>query len=245
MRVSSNGMWSTGRSSTGLEADLPVPIEIKAVANARRLRLRFDEASRTLKLTCPPRSSRRSALAWAVSQREWIDQQIARAAPPRPFVPGAVIAVEGQSVALEWARDASRTAQLVDGKLICGGPERGFARRVENYLRRLALDRMSAEVAHYCAAAGVPARSVTIGDAATRWGSCTSDGRIRLSWRLILTPPAVRRYVVAHEVAHLVHLNHGPQFKALEAQLYGPGLAEAKTWLRREGSRLRGVGRRG
>ena len=87
---------------------------------------------------------------------------------------------------------------------------------------------MSSDVAEYSQAAGVKPRSVSIGDAATRWGSCSSEGRIRLSWRLIFAPVEVRRYVAAHEVAHLVHLNHGPEFKALEARLFGPGLARRK-----------------
>ena len=102
---------------------------------------------------------------------------------------------------------------------------------------------MSREVADYVAAAGATARSVSIGDAGTRWGSCSSDGRIRLSWRLILARPEVRRYVVAHEVAHLKHLNHGAEFKALEARLFGSGLSEAKAMLRRDGARLRRIGR--
>jgi predicted metal-dependent hydrolase len=84
---------------------------------------------------------------------------------------------------------------------------------------------------------------VSVGDAGSRWGSCSSQGRIRLSWRLILAPPQVRRYVVAHEVAHLVHLNHGREFKALEARLLGPGVAEAKAALCRVGPRLRRIGR--
>ena len=102
---------------------------------------------------------------------------------------------------------------------------------------------MSREVAGFAATAGVTARSVSVGDAGSRWGSCTSQDRIRLSWRLILAPPQARRYVVAHEVAHLKHLNHGPEFKALEARLLGPGVAEAKAVLRRVGPRLRRLGR--
>jgi predicted metal-dependent hydrolase len=85
---------------------------------------------------------------------------------------------------------------------------------------------------------------VSVGDAGSRWGSCSSQGRIRLSWRLILAPPDVRRYVVAHEVAHLRHLNHGAEFKALEARLFGAGVAAAKAELRRLGPRLRRLGRR-
>jgi predicted metal-dependent hydrolase len=103
---------------------------------------------------------------------------------------------------------------------------------------------MSCEVAEFASAAGATVRSVSIGDAGTRWGSCSSDARIRLSWRLILAPSHVRRYVVAHEVAHLVHLNHGAEFKTLEARLFGPGLADAKAALRRIGPRLRRFGRR-
>ena len=102
---------------------------------------------------------------------------------------------------------------------------------------------MSADVAEFAAFAGVSAGPVSVGDAGTRWGSCSSLGSIRLNWRLIFAEPNVRRYVVAHEVAHLVHLNHGPKFKALEAQLFGPGLAEAKAALRRISPRLRRIGR--
>lgn len=236
-------MWSNGRSEAFLETGLSVPIEIRPIRSARRLRLRFDDASGTLKLTCPPRTSRRSALAWALAQRDWIDAQLACALPPEPFVPGATIPLEGGETRLEWSPGAPRAPLLGDGVLRCGGPEAAFARRVETFLRRRALDVMSREVAEFGAAAGVAASAVSVSDAGTRWGSCSSQGKIRLSWRLILAPPEARRYVVAHEVAHLVHLHHGPEFKALEAKLFGPGVAEAKAALRRVGPRLRRIGR--
>jgi len=237
-------MWSNARSEAALEAALPVPIDIRPMRNARRLRLRFDDASGTLKLTCPWRTSRRSALSWALDQREWIDAQLARAEPGEPFEPGATIPLEGEEVRLVWDPNARRTPLLADGELRCGGPREGFARRIELFIKRRALDVMSREVAYYAAAAGITAKSVSVGDAGTRWGSCSSQGRIRLSWRLILAPPAVRRYVVAHEVAHLVHLDHSANFKALEARLYGPGVSEAKALLRRAGPRLKRIGRR-
>jgi len=65
-----------------------------------------------------------------------------------------------------------------------------------------------------------------------------------MSWRLILAPLEVRRYVAAHEVAHLVHLNHGPEFKALEVSLFGPDVSLAKAQLRSIGPRLRRIGLR-
>lgn len=237
-------MWSSVRSEASLEAALPLPIEIRRLKSARRLRLRFDEAAGTLKLTCPWRTSRRAALAWALDQRGWIDAQLAHAEPPEPFVPGAMIPLEGEDVRIAWREDWPRTPVLVGGELRCGGPEVAVATRIESFLRRRARDTMSRDIAEFAAAAGATARSVTIGDATTRWGSCSSRGRIRMSWRLILAPPEVRRYVAAHEVAHLLHLNHGAEFKALEARLFGPGISLAKAALRRIGPRLRRIGRR-
>jgi predicted metal-dependent hydrolase len=235
-------MWSTARSDA-LTSGLPVPIEVRPMRGARRLRLRYDEVRGVLKLTCPMRTSRRSALAWALDQRDWIDAQVARTVPAEPFAPGAVIPIAGCDTRLVWANDEPRAPRLTDDELRCGGPSEGFARRIELFLKRLALDTMSREAAEFAAAAGVEVRNVSMGDASSRWGSCSSQGRIRLSWRLILATPQARRYVVAHEVAHLVHLNHGPEFKALEARLFGTGLAAAKASLRRDAARLRRIGR--
>lgn len=237
-------MWSTGRSEAALEAALPAPIEIRPLRSAKRLRLKFDEASGTLKLTCPWRTNRRAALAWALDQRDWIEAQLARAEPAEPFEQDAVIPLEGEDVRIVWDPSAPRTPLLANDQLRLGGSEAGIARRIELFLKRRALDVMSREVAEYTKSAGVAASSVSVGDAGSRWGSCSSQGRIRLSWRLILAPPDVRRYVVAHEVAHLVHMDHSAKFKALEARLYGEGLSEAKTALRRIGPRLRRIGRR-
>ncbi len=243
MPANSNIIWSTSRSEAALEAALPAPIQVRRLKSARRLRLRFDEATGTLKLTCPWRTSRRSALAWALDQRDWIDAQLARAEAGIPFIPGAMIPVEGKVVRIAWDPNAPRTPLLHSDELRCGGSEAGLSRRIEQFLKRRALETMSLEAAEYAAAAGAAVRSVSVGDAGSRWGSCSSEGRIRLSWRLILAPPSVRRYVVAHEVAHLVHLDHSAKFKALEARLYGQGLSEAKAALRRVGPRLKRVGR--
>lgn len=236
-------MWSNGRSEAALEASLPVPIDIRPMRNARRLRLRFDERSGALKLTCPARTSRRSALAWALDQREWIETQLSRSPPAVPFGPGATIPIEGRDRRIAWSESAPRTPLLRENELSCGGPRAGLGRRVAAFLKRRAATTMSAEVADFSARVGVDASAVSVGDAATRWGSCSSRGAIRLNWRLILAPPEVRRYVVAHEVAHLRHLNHGPEFRALEAELFGPGLSEAKAILRRLGPGLRRIGR--
>ena len=102
-------MWSNGRSEAALEAELPAPVEVRPVRGARRFRLRFDEASGTLKLTCPWRASRRAALAWALDQRPWIETQIARSLPAEPLIPGASIPVEGVERQLLWREALPRT----------------------------------------------------------------------------------------------------------------------------------------
>ena len=208
------------------------------------MRLRFDSGRNILKLTCPARVSRRAALAWAADQRDWIDAQLISALPANPFVPGASFPIEGEAVTIDWQEAAPRTPRLEDGKLVCGGPLDGLAKRIETFLKRRAIRLLSQETAEFANAAGVTAKAVSVGDADTRWGSCSAGGRIRYSWRLLCAPREARRYVVAHEVAHLIHLNHGPQFKALERRLFGPGVAEAQALLRRHGPRLKRIGRR-
>src|SRR5689334_24473717 len=132
MPATSNIMWSSARSEAALAAAFPVPIEIRPMRNARRLRLRFDESSGTLKLTCPARTSRRNALAWALDQRDWIDAQLAKHLPAEPFAPGATIPIEGREVRIVWNEGGPRAPRLVDGELLCGGPQAGLARRVES-----------------------------------------------------------------------------------------------------------------
>lgn len=208
------------------------------------MRLRFDEKRQLLKLTHPRGLSARTALRWAATQSEWVGAQISAAQPAEPFVPGALIPIDGKDVRLRWSQGAPRTPRLADGCLTAGGPEAGFESRVEKFLKRLALDRLSLETAEIAAGATVRPVAVSVGDAATRWGSCSSARRIRYSWRLILAPPEARRFVVAHEVAHLEHLDHGPGFKALERRLFGGDVAAAKALLRRLGPRLKRIGLR-
>jgi len=243
-------MWSSARSKQlAVHPDLPVPVEIHAVRSARRLRLRFDERRGVLKLTCPLRTSARAALAWAAEQREWVDTQLADALPGEPFAPGAQVPIEGRDTRLVWAPGEARVPHLAGDELRCGGPESAFPRRVETFLKRLALETLSRETAEIAAAAGVSPSSVSVGDANTRWGSCSAERKIRYSWRLILAPPAARRFVVVHEVAHLVHLDHSPRFKRLEAQLFAQSssgdVAAARALLRRVGPRLKRIGRGG
>jgi predicted metal-dependent hydrolase len=205
------------------------------------MRLRFEEREGVLKLTHPPRIPPSAALTWAAAQKAWVHDQINRCLPAEPLVAGAVIPLEGRDVKLVWDRCSRRTPSLSGCTLTCGGPEHGFPRRMQLFLKQRALETLSAETAEAARRAGVRAVSVRVGDAKTRWGSCSSKGAVRYSWRLILAPADVRRFVVAHEVAHLKHLDHGREFKALERELFGGDIAAAEALLRQWSPRLRRI----
>ena len=207
------------------------------------MRLRLDEARERLTLTFPRRMSRRAALEWAQRQREWVEAQLARLQPGEPFCAGATIPFEGREILLHWEERLPRTPLLSGNRIRCGGPEAALAARVERYLRAQARARLSAETAEVAARGAVTIRSVAVGDASSRWGSCSASGAIRYNWRLILAPPHLLRWVVAHEVAHRRHMDHGPAFRRLEAELYGGDVAAARAELRALGPRLKRVGR--
>lgn len=207
------------------------------------MRLRLDEAREQLTLTYPRRMSRRAVLEWARGQGEWVEAQLAQLRPGEPFRADATILFEGREIRLHWEEGLPRTPLLTGNQLSCGGPETGFSARIERYLRGHALTRLSVETANAAKRAGVSVRSVTIGDASSRWGSCSSTGSIRFNWRLILAQPNLLRWVVAHEVAHRRHMDHSPAFRRLEAELYGGDVAAARAELRALGPRLKRIGR--
>jgi len=224
-------------------AGLPWPVELHAHPRARHLRLRLDEARGVLRLTVPRRTGRRAALDWARGQSEWVAAQLAAIEPAEPLEPGATIPFDGAAIRLEWRAEAPRSPRLSDGVLVCGGPRDRFGGRILRWLKAEARRQMTAETHIIAKAAGIADGAVGVGDAGTRWGSCSASGAIRYNWRLILTPPDIRRFVVAHEVAHRVHHNHAAAFHALERTLYGGDVAAARLELRRIGPRLKRVGR--
>jgi predicted metal-dependent hydrolase len=219
------------------------PVLIKVSPRARRMRLRVDPRTRAVTLTVPRRTSQRRALAWAAGHRDWIEAALADIPDPMPFEPGAMVPLEGVAHRLDWDPARPRRIERGEARLLAGGPLEGLDRRLLRWLKAHALDLLDRETREFAAKAGVMASRVAIGDPVSRWGSCSSKGAIRYSWRLILAPDFVRRATVAHEVAHLVHLNHGPDFQALVRQLLGNDPKPARAWLKREGAALHRIGR--
>ena len=218
-------------------------LEVVRHPTARRVRLSIDPASGRARLVVPRRAGLKAALAWAETKADWLAQQRAALPQPQPFAPGTTLTVEDRALAIVWTPGLRRRVEVMEDALSLSGPEETIARRVEAWLKRTALDRLTAETAEFAALAGVEVARVAVGDARGRWGSCASSGSIRYSWRLILAPGWVRRATVAHEVAHRVHMNHGAAFHALVAELLGADPTPARAWLKRHGTGLHWVGR--
>lgn len=208
------------------------------------MRLSVDPRTGKVLLTLPKRMSRRKALEWAAGHSAWVEEMLAKVPPAIIVEPGAVIAYRGEPHALEWRRESPRAVKAEGGQLLIGGPLEGLEGRLLRWLKREALRLLDLETREFAAKAGVSVARVGVGDPISRWGSCSTSGTIRYSWRLILAPDRVRRATVAHEVAHRVHMNHGAQFHALVRTLLGEDPAPARLWLRREGAALHRLGRR-
>lgn len=218
-------------------------LKLSVSPTARSLRLRVDRRTGEVVLTIPKRASRRKALAWADGHRDWIEARLSEVAPAVPLAPGADLPLHGRPHRIDWSPDRPRTPRLEEGRLVVGGPAEGLEARLLRWLRRHALDTLAAETAEFAAKAGVKVTRIGTGDPLSRWGSCSSTGGIRYSWRLILAPDWVRRATVAHEVAHRVHMNHGPDFHTLVETLLGADPKPARLWLRSHGPSLHRVGR--
>ncbi|NNC48513.1 MAG: DUF45 domain-containing protein [Sphingomonas sp.] len=207
------------------------------------MKLRYDAIEDRLLLTLPPRASERKARAWVQTQTDWIEQQRGGRATAMPLTPGGKIPFRDGELVLRHAAELPRRIERVGDALQGGGPQESFSRRIETWLRDEARRLLSDDVAEFAQLAKVNVRAVSVGDARTRWGSCTHDGKLRFSWRLVCAPDAVRRYVAAHEVAHRVHMDHGRAFHRLEQELFGGPTAKARKLLRELGPRLQRIGR--
>ena len=239
-----NGILSTSRSEPLSLPGLAWPIELRPHPRARSMRLRLDEARELLVLTVPRRVSRRAALQWAEGQSAWVEAQLRGIQPGEPFRPAAVIPFAGGDIRLSWDERLPRTPVIAGDVLICGGPVEAFPARIERFLRAEARRRLGQVTAELAVKAGVTVSRVSVGDARSRWGSCSASGAIRYNWRIILAPPHLLRWLAAHEVAHRRHMNHGREFRELEAELYGGNVAAARAELRALGPRLKRVGLR-
>ncbi|MFT4027438.1 MAG: SprT family zinc-dependent metalloprotease [Novosphingobium sp.] len=218
--------------------DRTVPLVIRRLPHARRLTLRLAPDGSEVRVSAPRMARSADVIAFAEANAEWLAGQLAKV--PARLEPGvgSTLPFRGEALSLVHDGKAPRRPVLDDGALLLGGTAESIAPRLRRWLDGEARRLMALDLAEYCAKAGVPTPKLSLSNARRRWGSCSARGAIRINWRLIMAPDAVRRSVVAHEVAHLVHFDHGPKFHALLGELFEGDLAAANRWLKREGQGL-------
>lgn len=219
-----------------------LPLAIRRHPRARRLTMRLAPDGSEVRITLPRWGRTLDALVFARSRTEWLEGQLAAVPEAVPPAPGGAIAYRGERLAIAWDSRLRRKPEAVGGELHIGGPAETLAPRLRRWLEAEAFRLTADDLAHYCTKAGLALPMLRLSRAQRRWGSCSGPKEgarcIRVNWRLVQAPDAVRRSVVAHEVAHLVHFDHSPAFRAFLAGLFEEDLEAADEWLRREGRSL-------
>ena len=210
-----------------------VPLTLRRSGRARRITLRISQLDGRVTLTLPNGVGEREAMAFAQSKEDWIRGHLAKRPEDQPVELGASLPVEGRMRVI--SPGPGRRVVLEADQLLV--PSGAVNARLKSWLKTLARERLAEAADTYAAMIGRSYTRITLRDTRSRWGSCTSDGGLMFSWRLVMAAPEVLRYVAAHEVAHLVEMNHSPAFWTLVEELYGPYEVQ-RRWLRTDGNAL-------
>jgi predicted metal-dependent hydrolase len=221
-------------------------VRLRRHRQARRYTLRIDAPTREVVLTMPPRGSVREAKEFAQKHGGWIAARLKRLPEAAPFAHGVEVPLRGEPHRIVHRRGERGTVWTeTDGsgqRLLCvAGEPPHVDRRISDFLKREAQRDLDAASRNYAAQIGVSIKRICVRDQSSRWGSCSNTGVLSFSWRLILAPPLVLDYLAAHEVSHLVELNHSPRFWRLVKRLY-PQAERAKVWLDANGTDLHRYG---
>lgn len=218
-----------------LKGDPDITVLLRRSARARRMTLRISQLDGRVTLTLPAKVPEREALDFAHQKQNWIRKHLANWDGHAAVTIGIHLPVEG--TVREVVAGTGRSVRLEAGALIVPGPEDRVPARALGFLKTRARDRLAGASDHFAARLGRPYSEISIRDTRSRWGSCSSAGKLMYSWRLIMAPPAVLDYVAAHEVAHLAQMNHSPAFWSEVERIHGPYTAPRK-WLRQHGNAL-------
>lgn len=225
--------------------DAVIPVAIRRNARARRMILRMAHDGEGVVLTLPPAVSERAGLDFAARQSGWILSRLGNQRDAVLFRPGEMVPLRGELheiVHVAAARGVVRPdPEGSRPRLLVYGDAAHLSRRLEDWLKRQAKLDLAAASDRFARAMDTRYARLSVRDQKSRWGSCSSNGRLSYSWRLILAPPFVLDYVAAHEVAHLIEMNHSDRFWTL-VERHCPRMAEARRWLKTHGASLHRYG---
>lgn len=220
--------------------EFPDTVTLKHSKRARRVALRLNIKTGTFDLTVPHWMSLHQAHAFVRDNESWMQEKLANLPNGTPFRHGQTIPVLGQprTLSIKPNPTSARTKiTLTDTTIEMLTHLDDPAPRIEKFLKKLAKDTMEPIARTKAAQIGKTVDSFVLRDPKSRWGSCSDDGRVMLSWRLILAPPIAMDYVIAHEVAHLQHMDHSKAFWRLCKDL-SEDFKTGHSWMRTHGNSL-------
>ena len=217
-----------------LEGNPPIDVTLRNSARAKRLSLRVSRLDGRVTLTLPQRTPHREGIAFLRSKEDWLRGHLGQLSPTVSVALGISVPYRGTQLPIAGA-DGRRATIAADGIIVNAGKPTGP--QVKALFRQKARDALAQASDRYARTVGQTYSRLVMRDTRSRWGSCSSQGTLMYSWRLIMAPSAVLDYVAAHEVAHLVEMNHQPAFWAIVAQLC-PDYQVHRAWLRAHGDSL-------
>jgi predicted metal-dependent hydrolase len=221
-------------------------VAVKLVVNprARRVSVRIDPTRREAIATAPTRRHLKHAVQFAAERAGWIAHELARLPQGVLLTPGVLAPLRGVAHLLvyEHGRAGPRIEAGDPPRLIAPAPDAAlFEARLLRFFKEQARSDLTARVAAHAQTLGVKPVRLQVKELRSRWGSCSVDGVLSFSWRLILAPPLVLDYLAAHETAHLREMNHSRRFWALVRRC-APEFERGREWLHEHGCALHAVG---
>lgn len=221
--------------------DRCVPLVFQQNKRARRIIIRLDHGTAGIVIVLPARASRDQGRRFALLNKGWIRDRLAMLPPAVRFEHGAVIPFLGVDHRIRHRRQSRQAIWREGEEIHVGGDPEQLPERLKDWLKREARREIERRARRKAALINREIASIAIRDPKSRWGSCSPTGALSFSWRLVLAPRPVLDYVVAHEVAHLKELNHGPRFWKLCGALTRDA-DSARAWLHRHGPALHRYG---
>jgi predicted metal-dependent hydrolase len=225
---------------SGGTLQIPEGLTVQINRRARRISLRVNAKGEAV-LVLPDEKYRAEGLRFAATKKGWISKHQQQQPDRVPFAIGNSIPVRGTLYRIDHDPDARDPVAIDEGTITVSGWPANADRWVQAWLKQQAAADYKAAVTEYSQALGLPAPPITLRDPKTRWGSCSSRKTLSLSWRLILAPPQVLNYVAAHEVCHLLEMNHSARFWSLVGKI-SPDYHKPEAWLKQHGRDLHRYG---
>ena len=214
-----------------LEDEPDLEIFLRQNSNSQRITLRISALDGKITITGPNYVGFKEFKKFAESKKSWIKSKRKSFQPPIFVAEGTKIPIVGIDTKISFS-DLSKPTKV--GNILFVSKEKPVSIQVKKYLKEIGRIHLGYMCKGFSDRLGLKVRKITLRDTRSRWGSCSKDANLMFSWRLVMAPEDVLAYVAAHEVAHLMHMNHSKNFWETVEYLFGPYQKEL-AWLKKNG----------